>query len=279
MAEARSLNDIMKSEFGQAKKYLKIEKVLEIIVSLIAIGSIILNKEDTAFVVLSAFFGTLAIFVFREISTLFYSKGEKLRRLFLIQQGLGIEPEESDLFDIYANAAGPKTSEPDPVGSYYSSKLEKGYPRLLQQIQESAYWTSAQAKLTMVVHYTIAVIGILVTFTLAFLWLRLPHVQSTPGTIDFSKLFATLLLFFISGSTLSSARSYQSLAQTSKIVADEAARLRKSSVFDPVSFYKLLSSYDAALIQARPLPSYSYKLLQGKLNEAYGQVIAREEKI
>ena len=99
-----------------------------------------------------------------------------------------------------------------------------------------------------------------------------------------SKLFSLLMVFFASGTTLASARSYQNLAKASNSVAAEASSLRKSPTINTasdanrVALYKVLGAYDVALGKALPLPTYSYKLQQGTLDAAWKTVAKRDEE-
>lgn len=274
METQQSIGEIMKCEFAMAKRWIRASIVCQWALIIIAVVTIANNASNNIFTASSAFVGPLIVLILKEIGNYYYQKGEKIRRLFVLQQGLGIEPAEMDKLNLYAHATEMKASEPETLGEYYSSNHEKSFQRLLHNIQESAFWTGSQAKLTMRVHYTLAGIGILFSFILAFIWLR--NIGQIT-TVDYSKLFATLLLFFIAQSELPIARSFQSLSKSATEVASEASVARKKSEILCVDVLKIISKYDSALAKALPLPGYSYKFLQKKLNKAW-EIVQNNEK-
>lgn len=269
MTTGKTISEIMKCEFGMAKKWLRYGIVCQWLLVVIAIFSIATNAVSNIFVVSITFLGPLSVLLFREIGNHYYQKGEKIRRLYLLQQSLGVEPTEADLLNLYACATNSKNNEPDPVGGYYSSHYSGGFSKLLHNLQESAFWTEHQAKLTMFIHYFLAGVGILASSYIAFFWL---YKGGEYANADHAKLFATLLLFFVAQTELPIARSFQSLSKIAGEVVSKASLLHKKTDIDCVDVIKIISTYDSALAKALPLPGYSYKLLQKKLNKAWDDV-------
>lgn len=268
MSETKPLNEIMRSEFVLAKRWFGAATVAQWLIAIVAVYAISTNKSNATFVVTVAFLGPLLALVFLELGKHFYSKGERIRRLYMLQEGLGFEPSDTDMLDILSQEASPQESEPRPIGTYYAP-VGVGASRLLHQLQESSFWTKALARRTMQIHYVIATVGIVATCMIAFFVIRADSQAIATSPVDYSKLFATLLLFFVAGSTMASARSYHALAQTAGHVTEQASVLRKSPDVTWIAIYRVLSAYDTALAKAPPLPSYVYKTMQEKLQAAW----------
>ena len=258
------LNEIMRSEFAQAKRWLFAVAAIQWALAIAAVFAILANAAATIAMVLTAFLGPISSFVCREIGSHFYGKGERVRRLLLLQEGLGREPSVSDLLEIRRGEASPVASEPPPLGPYYASSSSDGFARLLYRVQESAFWTSGLAMRTALIHYVVAGAGVLAALVTAVVLLS---GAAADGSI-YPRLFAALLVFFLSGTTMTSARSYHSLGAAADKVATRADKLRRHEV-DPIDLYKLMSAYDCALAKALPIPSYVYRHMQPKLQAVW----------
>ena len=273
MNEKKTIGEIMQCEFATAKTWLRSVIISQWILIIIASIAIITNKGSHIIVVFATFIGPLLVLLFKEIGNHYYQKGEKIRRLFLLQQGLGVEPSETELFNLYAYAADKETTEPKPIGNYYGSNYTAGFPKLVHNLQESAFWTAAQARLAMFVHYGLGSLGILISILLAIFWV---YKGGGYANADHAKLFATLLLFFVAQTEIPIARSFQSLSKTANDVVTTTSYLRKKKEIDCVDVIKIISTYDSALAKALPLPGYTYKFLQEKLNNAWDAAQKKE---
>lgn len=277
MAALKSLEAIMNSEFKLAKRYYRMVALMQWLIALVAGYAIVADASGTAVVVMVAFLGPLLTLIVRDVGSHYYAKGERIRRLNLLQEGLGIAPSDTEMLQIFGQASNQK---PDgaPLGGYYTSDAEKGTQRLWHLLQESAFWTEAQARFTMWVHYALAGVGLLGTMILVIIALRAAALQPGPTAIDYSRLFSVLVLFFVAGTTLTTARIYQALAKAANKVFEQASALRKEATANTVSdvgkitLYKILGAYDTALAKALPLPTYSYTLQQSRLNAAWTRV-------
>lgn len=266
MSTEKTIGEIMQCEFAVAKKWFCFGILGQWLLVIVVAVAIVFNKGGNIFVICITFLGPLLVLFFREVGNHYYQKGEKIRHFYLLQQGLGIEPSETEMLNLYARATSAKTDEPNPMGNYYSSHYADGFPKLLHHLQESAFWTESQARLTMFVHYTLGVIGSLVAILLAIVWL---YKGGGYANADHAKLFATLLLFFVAQTELPIARSFHSLSKTAGEVVSKTSSLRKQPNIDFIDILKIISTYNSALAKAMPLPGYSYRRLQKKLNTAW----------
>jgi hypothetical protein len=266
-----TLPDIMNGEFANAKVCFRAVAGLQWVIAGAAVLAIATDCRQAMALPLAliGFLGPLAAFLLRELGAHYMSKGERVRRLYMLQRGLGREPSEADLMDIHAHGATRSAREAKPIGSYYSAGAETGVPQLLLQLEESAFWTASLARLTAVIHYVIAGIGLVATSAITLVVLWTPAQSAAVDTVDFSRLFASLLLFFVAGTTMSSARSYHSLAAAAAKVIEKAANLRGESAADPIELYKILSAYDSVLAKSPPIPGYVYRLRQKRLQAAW----------
>jgi hypothetical protein len=276
MAESRTLQSIMNSEYKLAKRYYRCVLATQVLTFSAAMYALIASATSNTAILLVAFIGPLLILLFREMGGHYYSKGERIRRLNLLRDGLGIEVSEIDRLEILERASDQK---PDgvPLGNYYTSDAPPGPQRLWHLLQESAYWTHAQARFAMMMHYTITSIGLIAAIVIAFLVLQTTATQSGRTAIDYSRLFSALILFFLTNATFATARSYHSLAKTANETFKHAGSLCKETSkniteANHIMFYKVLGAYDSALAKAPPLPTYTYVRRQAQRNAAWANV-------
>jgi len=266
------LDKIMHSTFANSKRFFRIVTALQWLLAFLGTW-VILSKSDNACVVLAVFIGSLAVVIIQQIGKLFYARGERIRRAYMLREGLGISPSDSDLLDILSKEPAAVPREPQPIQGYYSSSAPYGTSKFLHQLHESAFWTSALARFAAYVNYSIAGVGLLLTMGAALLLLHTGNSGSTSP--DYARLFANLLLFFLAGSTLSAGSGYWALSNESGRVADQASNLRQDETPDMVATLRLVARYDIALAKCLPLPTYAYKILQAKLHASWKEVCGK----
>ncbi|MFO0795514.1 MAG: hypothetical protein U0586_15790 [Candidatus Brocadiaceae bacterium] len=89
-------------------------------------------------------FGTLIIpviiFLVREKASSSYNRAEKIRRLLLLVDGLGIEPPKLEIAQLRVELGSIDNQEPLYIPPYYDSPLQAGFNRLADIIAESAFF-------------------------------------------------------------------------------------------------------------------------------------------
>jgi len=262
-----TLEDAMNGEYANAKVCFRVMAFAQLAMLATAVAGMLTHSNNTACAAIATFIGPLAVLILREIGSHFYGKGERVRKVLMLQSGLDRKPSEADFLDIFMRASERSKYEPKPIGAYYSQEGgAPGAPRLLFRLQESAFWTAAQARIACAVHYVISGLGAVVTALLVFVALR---TAAGPGAVDLSKVLFSLLSFFVTGTFVTSARSFRSLAVATAKVTAQASSLRRDAEVDPIELYKVLSAYDVALAKAMPIPGYVYRVWQKAIQGAW----------
>ena len=264
-----TIEDAMNGEYANAKACFRLVTFVQVALMATAVGAILANSSNAVFAALATFIGPVALFVLREVGSHFYGKGERIRRIYLLQSGLDRKPSESDLLDIFERASERSKYEPPPIGGYYEKGGVPGVPKLLLLLQQSAFWTSAQARTARNLHYVVSTTGLVITALLVSVALRHP---TAAGQLDLSKVFFVLLSFFVTGTFTTSARSFGALGEAAGKVVARADALRREAQADPIELYKVLSAYDSALTKALPIPGYIYRARQNAIQRAWDAV-------
>jgi hypothetical protein len=258
----------MNGEFANAKLCFRAIAAIQWLVWLIALTTACEGGANALGPALFAFVAPLAMFLLRELGSHFYGKGDRVRKILMLWQGLDRAPSEDDLLNVLASASERSRLEPLPIGGYYAPAGAPGMAQLMFQLQESAFWTSHLARIASIVNYAFSGSGLVATATIAFTALR--NLQGGAGTqVDFSKVFASLLLFFAAGTNMAAARAYGALAEAAKVTLKKSSTLRREGEVDVIEAHKVLSAYDAALAKALPIPGYVYRFMQKRIQAAW----------
>lgn len=201
-------------------------------------------------------------FMRRKASTRFHD-GERIKRMAMLQDGLGIQPSPGEITRICARLGFPDDSKRHFVGSYYSASAPAGNLRLLQIIDECSFWTSQCAKATaekllaaLVAAAGAVVLAILFCLEFGF-----------TGT-SVVKVFITTVSFVAAGELMTMFFKFRGLSSSAESVMNTCeARLRSQSGDDALM---LFNEYNCALSAAGlPIPHLVYAANQEKWNAAY----------
>jgi hypothetical protein len=208
-----------------------------------------------------------------------YARGEAWRRVFLLNDSLGYEPSPGEYVALLLDAdEGGLNLQRKPVGKYYASELEPGYPRLLENLAESAFYTTHLAKV-MAGICSAAVFFAIFAFMVVMLGvLASPDVSPERGTWlgeagpRVAAVSSALVAFFAAGQLMELAGAYAKLTRASRAVLDRAIDPRNSDLSQG-AVLSLLGSYESTLAAAAlPIPDLLTRMRSKKLNEDWRAV-------
>lgn len=214
-----------------------------------------------------------------------YARGEAWRRVFMLNDSLGYEPSPGEYVALLLDAdEGGLNLQRKPAGKYYASGLERGHPRLLENLAESAFYTTHLAKV-MAGICSAAVFSAVLAFVLVVLGvLASPDVTPEGGTwlVDagprVAAMMSPLLAFFAAGQLMELAGAYAKLTRASRAVLDRAIDPRNSDLSQG-AVLSLLGSYESALAAAAlPIPDLLARMRSKKLNEDWRAVRERRKR-
>lgn len=214
-----------------------------------------------------------------------YARGEAWRRVFLLNDSLGYEPGPGEYVALLLDAGeGGLNLQRKPTGKYYASELDPGYPRLLENLAESAFYTTHLAKVMAGICYAAVVLAIFAFVVVVLGVLASPDVTPEPGTWlgeagpRLAAVGSTVLAFFATGQLAELAGAYAKLAIASRAVLDRAIDPRNSDLSEG-AVLSLLGSYESALAAAAlPIPDLLARMRSKKLNDEWSAVRERRKK-
>lgn len=196
---------------------------------------------------------------FRARANRAFAAAEMWRRAYLLKDSLGHEPTGSEYLALALDAPTSGPNDQTRSSPYFASTLPHGYPRLMENLGESAFHTSVGAD-AMAGWFRLAVATALivsVTALLAALYLPLTidtHDQAGLSSLaraapQVASVFGVVLTLILSGQAFELMRAYTGLARTARLVMERALVLRGTRPTAGATL-SLLGTYDAAIAGA-----------------------------
>lgn len=265
-----NLVDTMRIESGRSKVWFRWGLSVSFALYLIALVSSYSRAKWLAIllgIVSSA--GQIAHFIFKSLSAGHFSLAEEIRRLAMLQDGLGVSPSKIQIAKLRERVGKSKTLEPDYLGPYYESLSPPGPRRLLEITEESAFFTSCLARTTSKTFGVVAALGLgIVLFgfiVLVQIGLERTAIESVAKAVVLS------MAFWAVGDLASMALQFHSLSRSAEGAVDRCSFLLAQASTSGDQAQALVGEYNCAVIQAPPIPSLIYKWRRDILNEAWRQ--------
>lgn len=275
--------DAMRKEFSTAKRCWAGIIFLQALLLLGAIYAIF-SASGTLLLVIGL--GSLLIpvitFWLKEIAGFHYGLGERIRRLLVLQDGLGRMPSAKELLEVCSDCTSLPSLDPQPLGKYYDSPLPQGPQRLAHIIEESAFYTRKLAAVSALFCAGLTAIGIIFTFGL--LWYELQTISPATATIalsrnigtseQFAKLLSVLLVFFAAGTFATLWRSYKSLSESARRAFEKCDLWRQDANAELLGVFTTVETYDCALAKGPPISRVIYWLYRKRLHQAWTEFMS-----
>jgi hypothetical protein len=224
----------------------------------------------SVFLVLASL-GQIFLFTSRLSMQWHLALGERLRRLAMLQDGIGREPttfETAILPDRVWDAQGSFIQ-----GQYYSSELPKGPRRLVDVTAECAFFSGriASSAWTVFLIVSIAASGVLV-FSLVLVAI-IGTAQSRLEVV--AKCVLIGITFWMTEDLIDMALRYRELTNSCERILQECFRLLGEESPSMDGAYLVLQEYDAAVAAAPPLPSRIYRRRNEGLSKIWNEMHSR----
>lgn len=231
-----------------------------------------LDLSDGLFVVLAIITLSIqvAVFVLRILADQHYGNGEQIRRLVMMEDGLGVAPTSLDIASIQERISGRLNKEAPHTTPYYASQREKGDARLLETIEESGFFTSGLARRAWKCFAGIAALGVFISISVIALLFLLPH-STTTIRIGATFIVASMTFWAAGDFALIAYRFFNLCREVSEIIshcdrtlsANNTTQLHSEATSE-------FSRYNVALAQAAtPIPNWLYRRYRDTLNDAW----------
>jgi hypothetical protein len=259
-----NLIDAMGVEFKASKRWLSRALGLNLLLYIIALTGIFGTGWVTKGAAIAAIVTQIIAFAASVFMGKSYALGEKIRRLAMLKDSLGIEPSAQDVTTIAIHVGFPDSSGRSFVGEYYASTVPAGQKRLLEVLDECAFWTAqgaSKCRSFLIAGVAVASTMVLISFIVA--------VQAGVSNDKAVKVFISTVSFIALGDLGSLAMKFSSLASSANSVLIQCEGLAWSP---DLKEHPLITTgeYNCALASAgTPVPTWIYKRYQADWNEAY----------
>jgi hypothetical protein len=231
------------------------------------------------FGILVLFFSALSLY-FKSAQQRYYGCGERYRRtlFFTKNHNTTVSPRlAAEIGEkIAVGSNGPLNRESD----YYASAAEPVLQRMLENLQESSYYTHRLADTTKVVLQLVSLVGLGVTIVFMLVTLNSVESLADPSALKtVAEISARLLAFFVVGQYVELWFSFASLQKTSEDIYRQCCDALSVGGSDEKSITQLVSTYDCSLATASPIPTWIWQLRQRKLNRGWDEIKASRSSV
>ena len=239
-----------------------------LIAVLSAISIFVADQTHVYYIAVFAFIVLIATIVFEFLYGKHRDAGESARRAVLIVDGKGgdlSENEKRKLNDqMHVSAA--KAEAKKPGDDYYASNAAKGWRRVAEMIQQSAYFTYNLQRASGGAMFAILVL--VLAPILVGVFLALPTSEAEANMLGARLLLVLLIFLLSSGVVVSTLGHFRSASSVEKIEARAAAILAAPDCSEADTLL-LMADYNA-VVQASPLIAPGiYSAMRNALNKKW----------
>lgn len=264
------LIDVMGLEYTRSKRWLNATLGLAFLIQVMALGSIFMGAgERQKALGLLAALAQFGLFISRRKSRSHFGLAEEIRRIAMLQDGLGIHPSEDQIASMHERVGDPAAAKPLYDGSYYESTTAIGDKRLAEITRESSFWTSALAGTSSAIFWLMSGLGFALSIILFIVTVQAGAPQPVLDTAARAVLVG--MTFWLTGDLANMALQFQSLAKTAGRIQSQCSALLSKGGDIKDAVHIAAAEYNCALVQAPPIPEPIYKWRQAALNEAWSK--------
>ncbi|HEY3054104.1 MAG TPA: hypothetical protein VGK04_12025 [Thermoanaerobaculia bacterium] len=217
-------------------------------------------------------FVPFAVFILAAASDVFAWQSEKRKklaeralRLVEAKEGLGISVSSREIADIGAESPA-RVREAARAGAenaYYASDHTPGPRRVLQNLQESAWWTKHLSGTMLAI--CVWFIAIVTTLSIAFLVTSINLALSAPNITVVARLVTAVLMVLFSLGVIRMAVGYANLRDRAQSTEVRAAR-EEATASDSIAALRILHEYQVARAGAPLIPDWVYRMRKKTLD-------------
>lgn len=194
------------------------------------------------------------------------SLAERALRLLELQNGLGIEAPANELADIAAETPVHvrEASKQPAAEPYYAAAAEPGPIRLLQNVQESAWWTKHLASSMFMI--TLCVMVVLAVLSLAFLITSINLAFTAHSLSVLARVVTAALMLVFSLGLFRLAVGYNTLRDRARAAESRGAAAETANA-DTVAALRIVHDYQLVRAAAPLIPDWIYRARSSALND------------
>jgi hypothetical protein len=256
----------MRSQYCRSEKLLWISVSVKAAIYAATLTTAIWSNATAATVLLIlACAGQAALYVLRFLMQVHLKLAERLRRLAMLQDGVGREVpplEEAALEEKVWKMANQRLRDP-----YYASQFPKGPRRLIDLTAECAFFSGSigNAASRVFKAASVAASSVLLLSLVLLISLGAPRSKLEAA----AKIVLLGVTFWMTEDLFDMSFKYGSLGSSCDRILQECSRLLEQGDPSAEDAYVILHDYDAAVAGAPPLPSFIYRRRSSRLDEIW----------
>ena len=267
-----NLIDAMQSEYSRSKRLLycaALPLTLALFIAAI-VGALPIDECAVNVIAIATFIVQFALFVLRQYASDYQEHAEAIRRMAMLQDGLGVQPAPIAVARLHATVGELPNHQRTFLGSYYESSLPIGPRRLIEITTECAFFTGHNARWLWRTLALIAGGGLFVAIA-AFVAIVLFYDSTTAPKLA-AKIVIPAMAFCAAGDLAGMAFLFRSLAEScDDELRDAEHNLEQSQDLqaDQQAALAIFSAYNCAVVKAPPIPTWVHRRRQNLLNRAW----------
>lgn len=213
----------------------------------------------------------LAIQCLKAWSQSSFEIGDKFNRYLFYDHSLNIKPSNHQILSLLPLTVRVIAEDNVKDSDYFDSKTPHGHRKMIENLMETAFFTSKLAAFTAFILWFVLFGSILVVFIAIYLTFNLQvitHTNLLQIALAATALFATSEVFFV-------ACQYREFATASDRVVSGCSFLLDKEAIDQQQALLLVEEYHLLRIKNPPIISYIYRWKRDELNAIYKKVIAK----
>ena len=190
--------------------------------------------------------------------------------------GLGWPVSAKELSDLLVTVSRHEREQAheEPEQSYFASKAPQSAQRLLENLEESAWWTKHLAG-SMAFHTSLLCVAVFVVAAITLVvTLQSTASQTTADTV--AKVTTSIVVFIFSGGYFRLAFEYNQFSRGAEQIENQANFLLQRKDFPEIQATKLLHDYHIIRAGSPLLPNWLWKYRRGDLNELWDQRLSSQ---
>jgi Flp pilus assembly protein TadB len=201
----------------------------------------------------------------------FKQLADKLKRAFEMFDGLGWPVSAKELSDLLVTVSRyeREQAQEEPDQSYFASKAPQSAQRLLENLEESTWWTKHLAG-SMALYTSLLCIAVFATAAITLvIALQSTASQTTADTI--AKVTTSIVVFVFSGGYFRLAFEYNQFSRGAEQIENQTNFLLQRNGLTDIQATKLLHDYQIIRAGSPLLPNWLWKYRRRDLNELWNQ--------
>lgn len=271
MFSDQKLQDIKNHFFNRAENLWW--GILATNIAIEALAVLLVYFSNTYFVLGVGLLGILSPVVtswLRELEQDWRGKGDKCRRYLLIMDGLGEKLKAEEYLEVDSWVLHKNIKRATYEAPYFFSTKQRGPSRLMQNIGESAFFTSNNAKAMYQVYFIVFIVAAFIVASVLYV--------GVASYYNLGRVVAVILTGLLSERVFLAYRKYRNLHEVSQDVFKKCCELARLPDLELARSMLIMEEYDLALAVSPPIPRIIYKLNANDLNRAYRESPIWEEK-